>query len=76
MIGFAPGAAAPAVHVYATGDEYVLLVSVPPVEPDHPLVSETFGNTTEATPDWVSLAVAFRLNDPVPAGLNQSVPPL
>ena len=48
------------------------MVSVPPVEPVQPVVPETSGKLTW-TPDWGSLAVAFRVKEPVPVGRNQSV---
>jgi hypothetical protein len=48
-------------------------VSVPPVEPDHPLVVETSGNVTDVIP---ACALAFRVNEPAPAGRNQTVPAL
>ena len=45
---------------------------MPPVEPVQPLVAETSGKLT-STPDWASPAVAFRVNEPEPAGRNQRV---
>ena len=51
----APGARAEAVHVYATGDENGAVVSVPPVDPLHPVVAETSGKATWAMPDSPSV---------------------
>ena len=48
-------------------------MSVPPFEPAQPDVPETSGKVTLATPLWSSDAVALRVNEPEPAGLNQSV---
>ena len=49
-------------------------MSSPPVEPLQPLVAELSGKLTLLIPDVLSEAVAFRVNDPEPAGLNQSLP--
>jgi hypothetical protein len=65
------GAEAPDVQEYATGEEYGLLVSVPPAEPDQPLVAERSGNFTDVVP---ASALALRVNEPAPAGRNQTVP--
>ena len=69
-IDFAPGAEAPAVHVYVAGDAYGLVVSAPPVEPVQPVVAETSGNATCVTVDSASLAVAASVNEPEAAGLK------
>ncbi len=44
------------------------MVSAPPVEPAQPLTAVMFGKATWAMPYWLSLAVAFSLNEPLPAG--------
>jgi hypothetical protein len=70
---FAPGAAAPDVHAYATGEAYGEPVSAPPAELDHPLVEDASGKATWAIPVCGSDAVALRVNDPDPAGRNHIV---
>ena len=48
------------------------MVSVPP-PPLKPFSAERSGNVTLAMPEPPAEAVAFRVNDPEPAGRNQSV---
>ena len=74
VTALAPGAPAPLVQLYATGDEKGDDVSSPPVELAQPAVADTSGKVTVAPlrDTWL-VTVALSANDPVAVGRNHCV---